>query len=140
METIRHHAARRFRVWIVTFDDWQPTHWNESPPRATAVEPADDALYTADEATLFVQGFNASILGSGQPIWAVAVPVTLRYEGDASAGMPLEGHCFPLAQPAAAGGTCSVGPSASPRAVGLAHQPLAGDDFHGFGQSPQRSR
>jgi hypothetical protein len=143
METMKPLAAQRFRVWIVTFHDWQPLHWNESPPQATALEPADESLYTAEEAGVFVEGFNSCALGSGQSIWAVAVPVTIRYEGDASPGMPVEGHCFPLAQPATAVpfAAASAAPEAAGSgAVGLATQPLAGDDFHGFGQSPQRSR
>jgi hypothetical protein len=107
METMHRGCEQRFRIWIASYSDWTPLRWNESPPRATALEPAADVLYTAAEAALFLEGFNSSILDTPQPIWAVAVPISVRYEGDAIVGMPLCGQNFPLAQPAAILGTQS---------------------------------
>jgi hypothetical protein len=94
-------GAPRFRLWIASYSDWQPAAWNQVPPRATAVEPVDQALCTAEEAALFLQGFNSSMLAHHEPIWAVAVPITLCYEGDAVAGSPVRGHVFPLDEPTA---------------------------------------
>ena len=64
------------------------------------MEPVDQALCTAEEAALFLQGFNSSMLAHHEPIWAVAVPITLCYEGDAVPGLPVRGHVFSLAEPA----------------------------------------
>ncbi len=110
-----------FRLWIATYSDWRPTRWNQTPPRATALELVEEALYCEAEAALFLQGFNTSMLGYEQPIWAVAVPITLRYEGDAQPGMGVEGHAF-TGEP-----------------FGIADA-LPADHFQGFDQSPHRSR
>lgn len=81
--------AELFRLWIVRYYDWRPTHWNERPPRATALCPMEDAVYSSEEATLLLEGFNGWIVqnqnvASGQQDrrWAIAVPVRLVYEGD----------------------------------------------------------
>jgi hypothetical protein len=83
-----------FRLWIARYERWQPGRWNDVPPQATALELVDDVAYSAAEAALFLQGFNSAILGSVRPIWAVAVPVELRYEGDARPGEPVQGFAF----------------------------------------------
>lgn len=83
-----------FRLWIAHYDQWRPVRWNDVPPHATALELVDDAAYSASEAALFLQGFNSAILGSVRPIWAVAVPVELRYEGDARPGDSVQGFAF----------------------------------------------
>lgn len=75
-----------FRVWITRFEKWQPAAWDELPPRATAVEPADNSAMSAREAVRFLEGFNRTMLARLSPIWAVAVPVTIRYEGDLRVG------------------------------------------------------
>jgi hypothetical protein len=84
----------RFRLWIATYADWQPGRWNDAPPQATAVEPVADATYSAADARLFVEGFNTQILSTDKPLWVVAVPVTLRYEGDAVPGEAIVGFRF----------------------------------------------
>ncbi len=94
MERTTPGGAPMFRLWIATYTDWRPTHWNQVPPRAIALEPVEDALYSSDEAALFVEGFNRSVLSGDHMIWAVAVPITVRYEGDATAGMPIRGRAF----------------------------------------------
>jgi hypothetical protein len=83
-----------FRLWIATYADWRPGHWNDAPPRATALELVEDAAYTAEEAALFLQGFNTLMLEHDRPIWAVAVPVVVRYEGDAQVGGSVQGFTF----------------------------------------------
>lgn len=83
-----------FRLWIATYADWHPGCWNDAPPQATAVELVADATYSAAEARLFLEGFNSQIVSTSKPLWVVAVPVTLRYEGDASPGDRVEGYRF----------------------------------------------
>jgi hypothetical protein len=75
-----------FRVWITRYEKWRPSAWDELPPRATAVEPADASAMSAREAIRFLEGFNRTMLTRLLPIWAVAVPVTILYEGDLRIG------------------------------------------------------
>lgn len=48
-----------------------------------------------DDDLMFLEGFNGSMLEHDQPIWAVAVPIQVQYEGDAQPGMIVEGYVFP---------------------------------------------
>ncbi len=86
--------SRRYRLWIARIGQERPRHWGAAPARATALHLVDDGLYSADEAALFLEGFN----GCGQPLdaslWAVAVPVEVRYEGDACCGQIIRGYSF----------------------------------------------
>ena len=75
-----------FRDWITRFEKWQPAAWDELPPRATAVEPADNSAMSAREAVRFLEGFNRTMLARPSRVWAVAAPVTIRYEGDLHVG------------------------------------------------------
>lgn len=89
-----HHlpsGRRLFRVWITTYEAWRPARWNEVPPDATALELFEDAAYSAQEAAQVVRGFNSAVLGQDRRIWAVAVPVVIRYEGDAHRGANVQG-------------------------------------------------
>ena len=72
------------------------------PPRAIALEIVEDVLYSANEAAIFLHGFNGCMLTDDQSIWAVAVPVVVRYDGDATPGMPVKGHAFASTSPAQA--------------------------------------
>jgi hypothetical protein len=66
-------------------DSTSPTTVNQNLPK-----------FDTDEVLLFLEGFNASMLGHEPKIWAVAVPVTIRYEGDAQVGTTIAGHsCVP---------------------------------------------
>lgn len=69
-----------FQVWIVTYDDWQPQAWNEVPPVASALEPAEPALMAAREAAEFVRGFNQTMLRNPRNLWAVPVPIEVHHE------------------------------------------------------------
>ena len=158
MESIRIGATgQMYRLWITTYADWQPAQWSDAPPTATALEAVENGLYSADEAALFLEGFNSAVLQNNDPIWAVAVPVTIRYEGDAQPGMPIRGHAFPGGGPGidatdcqgnalAAGsdsvsvGSDSLAAGSEPGQGGVTADPSQADHFHGFGQSPQRSR
>lgn len=139
MNPARNRSEPMYRLWIATYADWRPNHWNESPPRATALEPVDDGLYSADEAALFLEGFNGSMLqhdkhDKAAAVWAVAIPVAIRYEGDAQPGMIVRGYVFDIEH---AGMSRAA---TSPRATGVLGGAPPGDQVHGFDQSPQRSR
>jgi hypothetical protein len=91
----------RYRVWIARFEDWRPTRWSEMPPRAHAVEPALAGCLTREQAAHFVAGFNEAMLveaasAGGARLWAVAVPVVPRYEGDFEPGQSIESQPSPF--------------------------------------------
>lgn len=75
-----------YRIWIMTFDEWRPQHWSEMPPFAKAVEPADEGLFSPDEAAAYLEGHNTTSLRLGNVRWAVAIPVQIRIVGDMSPG------------------------------------------------------
>jgi hypothetical protein len=141
METALRVGSSRFRVWLATYDDfWQPCEWHELPPVATAFEPAADGLYNEAEAGAFVEGFNRSMLAEPRQLWAVAVPVTVRLDGDAHPGLPICGHQFTIRE-----GEASAEPEAHVVRTKASHRRSAenhspADVVHGFDQSPQRSR
>ncbi len=136
-----------FRVWIARHRDFAPAHWSDVPREATALEPVDEALYSAEQAAMFLQGFNEAMRGHPQRLWAVAVPVSMCYAGDAQRGLPVHGHQFavePTSQPehaegAALGACCAPLSAPLPAGESLAGR-LESDHFQGFDQSPQRSR
>lgn len=106
-----------YRLWIASCSAWHPSHWNEVPSRATAVEPVEDGLYSADEAAMFLEGFNGSMLCDTSPeIWAVAVPVVIRYDGDARAGESIQGFAFASARVDAGQGEAGANTAARPNA------------------------
>ena len=83
-----------FRIWIADCSDWRPSGWNDVPPRAVALEPAEEGCLRADEAREFLAAFNAQMLSSPRQIWAVALPVSIRFEGDPTPGQQVSGHRF----------------------------------------------
>ncbi len=89
MNDRKRFVARRFRVWITVYRDWQPGHYGDVPPQATALEPAEPRPMTARQARRYVGAFNRVALARGKKIWAVALPVTVSYGGDAQPGAPL---------------------------------------------------
>jgi hypothetical protein len=112
-------ALRQYRVWIVGYRGRPPRGLAEIPPRCWALEPAEDQAMSAREAADYTAAFNGAILaqrgrsrqGATQNVppkhrrkawprstapgprrrrlWAVAVPVTLRYDGDLQPGQGL---------------------------------------------------
>ena len=94
MDRVGSGGGQLFRLWIATYENWRPSRWNESPPAAVALEPVDEGLYSEAETALFLEGFNSSMLEYDKPIWAVAVPVAVRFEGDAVCGRPVTGYVF----------------------------------------------
>lgn len=87
-------SSRLFRLWITSYADWQPRRWNEAPPVALAIEPADSETHSALEAQCFLEGFNSQMLACDRGLWAVAIPVELRYEGDPQPGDRVRGFTF----------------------------------------------
>jgi hypothetical protein len=76
----------RCRVWIVRYGGWQPQQWSDLPAEAIAVEPAEPGTMTARQACRYVEAFNRAVLGGRQKVWAVALPVAVRYLGDPQPG------------------------------------------------------
>ncbi|MBN2476892.1 MAG: hypothetical protein JXB62_19955 [Pirellulales bacterium] len=76
----------RWRVWIARYDRWQPQHCREIPPQCVAVEPAEPDPMSSDQAEQYVEAFNQAALAAGRHLWAIAVPVTIRYDGDCRPG------------------------------------------------------
>jgi hypothetical protein len=56
------------------------------PPAAVAIEPAEEGAMSARRAAGYVRAFNRVLLGKQPRIWAIAVPVTIRYEGEPERG------------------------------------------------------
>ena len=126
-----HSHAAKAAWWGDDLSDWRPSRWNQAPPQATALELVEDRLYGAREAALFVEGFNRAVIDGDRSVWAVAVPITVRYLGDVEPGMSVVGYVFAesLAGEVGAGEIGAESPGSG-----------QGDHFQGFGQSPQRSR
>jgi hypothetical protein len=82
---------------------------------------------------LFLEGFNSAVLDEQRSIWAVAVPVEVRFEGDARPGLPVRGAAFLPTAPDE-----DEAPFSTPAAVSATAG--RGDQLHGFDQSPQRAR
>ena len=87
----RNKICRRFRVWIVQYDDWQPNDLHGVPPQAVALEPAERGTMSAIEATVYAEAFNRAALVAARRRWAVVLPVEVRYEGEPQPGQVLVG-------------------------------------------------
>ncbi len=86
MSNARRGPRVLFRIWVVRVEPWRPGGWDDLPPRATAVEPAEQGSFSAPDAARFLEGFNGTMLSRSARLWAVAVPVSIRYEGDQCRG------------------------------------------------------
>jgi hypothetical protein len=65
------------------------------PPEARAIELIEEECLSASEAQIIVDSFNRQMLNRPDQVWAVAIPVSVRYEGDARPGAIVHGHSFP---------------------------------------------
>lgn len=83
---IRHRDAVRHRIWIVRYVGKTPDDWHDLPASGVALEPAEPGALPEKRARKYVEAFNRAALDRRQNVWAIAVPVTLRYEGDLTAG------------------------------------------------------
>jgi hypothetical protein len=80
-------VAGRYRVWIVRYESRQPDTWYGVPAGAIALEPAERGTMSGRHARRYVEAFNRAVSQSSQrKIWAVAVPVAVRYLGDPQPG------------------------------------------------------
>jgi hypothetical protein len=79
-------GENRCRVWIVRYGEAAPAGWHDIPPGAVAIEPAERNAMTASRAKRYVEAFNRAALDRGRKVWAVALPVTIRYDGDPQPG------------------------------------------------------
>jgi hypothetical protein len=82
--------CRRFRVWIVRYEDWKPQNPQDFPPTAVALEPAENGTMTARQARAYTEAFNREVLTTGRCLWALALPVSVRYEGEPHPGQVLQ--------------------------------------------------
>lgn len=80
-----------YRVWIGHYARWIPHHWSDVPPQAEAVELADSRLLQRDAARQVVEGFNRRMLEREKQLWAIAVPVRVRIDGEPQRGQTI--HC-----------------------------------------------
>ena len=78
--------TEHYRVWIVARGDWHPMHAQDTPPRAQAVEPAEECCMSAAEAEAYIAGFNERALVAGSPYWAMRVPVRSLFESAIATG------------------------------------------------------
>ena len=90
MKDTSHPRGRRFRVWIARYEHWQPECHRQVPPAAVAVEPAEGGTMSAEEAATYVEAFNRAALARPGRLWAVALPVRIRYEGEPRPGQVIE--------------------------------------------------
>lgn len=108
----RGRTVRLYRIWITRYEDWAPQNCLQLPPVAIAQEPAESEAMSARQAARYVEAFNRAALARRCKLWAVALPVAVRFEGEPRPGDTL---------------TCP-------------HSAAGSVAFHGFGQSPQCSR
>lgn len=89
-------SASRYRVWLFTYDDWQPISCSDLPIEAVALEEAEPRTFTDEEAARYVRTFNRTALqasadNNGSKVWAVAFPVAAFYHGEPRPGQRLLG-------------------------------------------------
>jgi len=81
-------VGERYRVWITAYKNWQPIQPDDVPPEAVALEPAEEDTMSAEQAMAYVTAFNREAKPNR---WAVALPVTVIYRGDARRGKVIGG-------------------------------------------------
>jgi len=79
----------RYRVWIVAYRDWMPESYCDVPPDAVAIEPAERGTMSARQAARYVEAFNRAALALDGRIWAVAILISIRYDGEPRPGQSL---------------------------------------------------
>lgn len=99
------------RVWIVEYEDWEPTRWSDVPPAARAVAPIGNDCWSIDDALAFLEGFNGQALATPHGRWAIVHPVQLRLAGDLTPDQPCS--TIPLRGRSQTGMTASTSPHAA---------------------------
>jgi hypothetical protein len=87
--SVRIQREGRYRVWLVRSQRGSLGPLGAAPRQLVAVEPAEETLMTASQAGEYVAAYNAAALVGESGLWAIAVPVTILYEGDLRPGRPL---------------------------------------------------
>lgn len=75
-----------YRVWIARYEHWAPESCSQVPPSAIAQELAEEETMSACQATRYVEAFNRAALARHRKLWAIALPVTMRFEGEPHPG------------------------------------------------------
>jgi hypothetical protein len=83
-------GGQRYRIWIARGGRPLLADHGQVPSGMVAVEPAEPGTMSPDEAATYVEAFNATALGHPGDLWAVAVAVEIRYEGEPRPGEPIE--------------------------------------------------
>ncbi|OHB72842.1 MAG: hypothetical protein A2V70_01495 [Planctomycetes bacterium RBG_13_63_9] len=86
MTTTERAGEDRFRVWVTACNLGWPSDPHHRPATAVALEPAEEGTMSAQQAAVYVEAFNRAALAAARRIRAVALPVTVRYEGDLRPG------------------------------------------------------
>ena len=81
----------RYRVWIVRYKGDPPPALGGIPASAFAVAPAERGTMTVRNARRYVEAFNRAALRGTGKVWAVALPVTVRYQGEPRPGEAIAG-------------------------------------------------
>jgi len=79
----------RYRVWIVRYKGQPPARLHVRPARSIALRPAEAGTMSRREAWSYVAAFNRAARSGPGRVWAVALPVTVRYAGDPQPDRPL---------------------------------------------------
>jgi hypothetical protein len=88
MKTLKPAEARElFRIWLAEYAGRRPQHWFDVPRQARALERADERCLSAAAAREFLEGFNR--VRRNDRLWAVAVPVVVRIDGEPRRGRPI---------------------------------------------------
>jgi len=80
----------RFRVWIVRYEGWLPNGPRDLPHRAVALEPAEEEPMSSDEADGYTEAFNRAMLAEHRKLWAIRLPVEMRFMGEPQPGETLD--------------------------------------------------
>jgi hypothetical protein len=81
-----------YRVWITRIGLRMPQDCADVPPDAVAREPAEPEAMSAAQAARYVEAFNRTAQARRRKLRAVALPVTVTYEGEPVPGERLGGR------------------------------------------------
>ena len=85
-----HNRPVQYRVWIIAFRHQRSRNPRGVPPQAVAKEPAEQGVMSAPQAAKYVRAFNRAAMAGKRELRAVALPVTVRYDGEPRPGQTLD--------------------------------------------------